>query len=283
MQRDNHNILSIDEIITQRRALIKKIDGKSLGARLRRKRKRDLKLIRQSNHFKPIPESLYIILLGLGRGKYRAIVVSTFMSLLWDGWKSKKKKKTKRVPSNKVMLTRRMMAQNFGMSQSTAGEAIANLVLHGIIIVAQKSVYSGKQGKNLGAKYRLPWMEKSCGNTLKVYWGLLISEAFLHLTVTEQAIIILLHSLHNRSKNRLTIRPSALAKFGIHRNRLPKYITNLIAAGLLVYVEDHDYEFAWIDPDGRLDFDRIKKISMHLTHTDPAPNSYQGRTDDSPQ
>jgi len=274
MQKNSHNILSSDEMIARRRAGKKAIDGKPLIAHLKKKRKRDLKLIRQSNHFKPIPESLYTSLLRLGRGKYRAIVVVTFMSLLWDGWKSKRKKKTKRVPSNKVMLTRRMMAEYFSMSQSTVGQALADLVRNGIIIVAQKSVYSGKQGKNLGTMFRLPWMEKSRGSKLNVYWGLLTSEAFLSLSVTLQAVIILLHSLHNRGKNRLTIRPFALAKFGVHRNRLPKYITKLIAAGLLIYIEDHDYEFSWIDSDGKPDFDRINKISMHLTHTDPAPNSY---------
>jgi hypothetical protein len=118
-------------------------------------------------------------------------------------------------------------------------------------------------------------MENASGNRLKIYWGLLISEAFLGLSVTLKATIILLHRLHSRSKNKLTVQACALTQFGIHRNRLPGYLRELVSAGLLLYIENHDYEFSWIDGDGKPDFDRIKKISMHLTHTDPAPNSYQ--------
>jgi len=144
------------------------------------------------------------------------------------------------------------------------------------IIVAQKSVYSGKQGRNLGTLYRLPWMENSKGKQLHIYWGLLVSEPFLRASVTLQAIIILLHSLHNRKENRLTIRPYALSHYGIHRNRLPGYVTQLMDIGLLEYIEDHDYAFTWFDLDGKPEFSRLKLKSMHLTHTDPAPNSYQG-------
>jgi len=257
MQTDTRNILSCDEIIARRRAAHKAIDGKALIAHLKANRKSDIKQIRRANHFKPIPESIFIALSKLGRGRYSAIVVTTYLSLLWDGWKSRKK--TKRIPNNKVMLTRRMMAQYFEMCQSTVGHAITGLVQHDIIIVAQKSVYSGKRGKNRGTLYRLPWMENPKGKTLKVYWGLLVSEAFLSLSVTLQAVIILLHSLHYRRKNRLTIRPSALSQCGIHRNRLPLYITKLIEVGLLDHVEDHDYEFTWFDIEGRPDFDRVKK------------------------
>ena len=116
----------------------KVINGKALSANLKNIRKHDLKKIRQPNHFKPIPESHYMDLMDLGRGRYRAIVVSTLMSLLWDGWTSKKK--TRRKPNNKVMLTRRMLSQHFNMCPSTVHEAITDLVQHGKVVVAQKSI-----------------------------------------------------------------------------------------------------------------------------------------------
>ena len=254
----------------------KAINGKVLSAHLKNIRKADLKKIRQPNSFKTIPDSHYMDLMEFGRGRYRAIVVSTYLSQLWDGWKSGKK--TKRKPSDKVMLTRRMLSRHFNMCPSTAQEAINDLVQHGKIIVAQKSIYSGLQGKNLGTLYRLPWMEKHKGKCLHIYWGLLVSEPFLHASVTLQAVIILLHRLHSRSKNRLTIRPCALEQYGIHRNRLPGYITQLMDVGLLEYVEDFDYAFTWFDLDNKPEFTRLKLNLMHPTHTDPAPNSYQGAT-----
>ena len=249
-------------------------NGKALSAHLKKIRKTDFKKMRQLNHYKAIPEAHYMGLLCLGRSKYRAIVVSTLMSLLWDGWKSRKK--TQRRPNNKVMITRRMLAQHFNMCLSTAQQAIKDLVQHDKVIVAQKSIFSGRQGKNLGTLYRLPWMEKPKGKCLHIYWGLLVSEQFLRASVTLQAVIILLHRLHSRSKNRLTIRPCALEQFGIHRNRLPVYISQLMDAGLLEYLEDFDYAFTWFDLDGKPDFTRLKLNSMHPTRTDPAPNSYQG-------
>lgn len=261
MQAHNPTNWSCEGAVASRRAANTAIDGAYLSAHHKKIRRSDLKLSRCANSFKAIPESLYTSLLGLGRGKYRSIVVATYMSLLWDGWKSKRKKKTNRVPSNKVVLTRRMMAQHFDMGESTAGDAIDDLIQNKIIIVDQKAVFSGIQGKNSGTKYRLPWMENiKKVKYLKVYWGLLVSKEFLGLSVTLQAVLILLHSLHNRSKNRLTIQPSALSQYGIHRNRLPKYITKLTATGLLVYIENYDYEFSWIDRDGKPDFDRIKKF-----------------------
>jgi len=264
----------MNSIVLQRRASIQAIDGRVLSDHLKNLRKNDFKKIRNVNQYKAIPESHYMNLMELGRGRYRAIVVSTYMSLLWDGWKSKKK--TKRVPNNKVMLTRRMMAQHFDMCASTAEQAINDLVDSGNIIVAQKSVYSGKQGRNLGTLYRLPWMENPKGKRLYVYWGLLVSEPFLRASVTLQAVIILLHRLQSRKENRLTIRPCALSHYGIHRNRLSEYITQLMEAGLLEYVEDHDYAFTWFDLDGKPEFTRLKLKSMHLTQADPAPNSGQG-------
>ena len=121
-------------------------------------------------------------------------------------------------------------------------------------------------------------MENPKGKCLQIYWGLLVSEQFLHAPITLQAVIILLHRLHDRKKNRLTIRPCALERYGIHRNRLPEYIRQLKDIGLLEYLEDFDYAFTWFDLDGKPEFTRLKLKSMHPTHTDPAPNSVQGAT-----
>ena len=228
----------------------------SLSVHSEKLRKSDLKRCRDVNSFKPIPESHFNDICKLGRCKYRAIVVSTIMSLLWDGWKPKKG--SKRIPNNKVMLTRRMLCQYFGISESTAGQAISDLVRYEIITVATKSVFSGIQGKNLGASYRLPWMEDRKGKKIYIYWGLLVSTVFLELSVTLQAVIILLHCLHSRRKNRLTIQPYALVEYGIHRNRLTEYIDQLRCAGLLEYVENHDYKFTWFDRDGYPNFNRLK-------------------------
>jgi hypothetical protein len=274
MKTDNPDIESRGEIITREQDESKAINGAALSARLAKDRKRDLKKYRNANQFRAIPISYLESLVQLGGGMYRAVVVSAYAAHLWDGWKSKKE--TKRRPNNNVMLTRRMMAQHFGMCAKTVARALSDLVRYGLIDVAKKAVFSGKQGKNLGTMYRLPWMENPKGKRIKVYWGLLISDAFLGLSVTLQAVIILLHRHHNRTKNRLTIRPCALEQFGIHRNRLPGYIQQLLNAGLLLLIENRDYEFTWIDSDGKPDFYRLKKISMHLSVPGSAPKCPQG-------
>jgi len=151
-----------------------------------------------------------------------------------------------------------MLYQDFGIAESTAGQAISDLVRHQIVVVATKSVFSGIQGKNLGTSYRLPWMEDKKGKNLYIYWGLLVSTVFLELTVTLQAVIILLHCLHSRRTNRLTIQPYALSEYGIHRNRLSEYIDQLRCAGLLEYVENHDYKFSWFDKNGYPNFSRLR-------------------------
>jgi hypothetical protein len=211
---------------------------------------------------------------------YRAVLVSVYAAHFWDGWISNKK--TKRIPNNDVVITQRMMAKHFGMCAKTVARALLDLVQYGLIKVSQKSVFSGKQGKNLGTKYRLPWMESPKGKCIRVYWGLLISDAFLELSVTLQAVIILLHRHHNRKKNRLTIRPCALEQFGIHRNRLPGHVQKLAHAGLLVHIENYEYEFTWIDSDGKPDFYRLKKISMHLSVLGVAPKCPHEESDKKP-
>ena len=157
-------------------------------------------------------------------------------------------------------MTRRILATHFGMKEATAGRAIDDLVNHGQIYISRKAVYSSKRGQSLGTCYRLPWLEKPpTGKCLHIYWGLLVSDSFLALAVTTQAIIILLHGLHNRKQNRLTIRPCALSRYGIHRTRLPSYVDELTVAGILIYIEEYDFEFAWIDRDGNPDFTRLNK------------------------
>ena len=207
-----------------------------------------------------IPEKAYFEISQLGRAKYRGIVVSTFMALLWDGWTTRKK--TKRKPSSDVMVTRRMLAAHFDFSESTAKQALADLTKHGLITVSRKSVHSGKKGNNLGTFYRLPWMEKKpSGKHLKIYWGLLVSDAFLALSVTPQATIILLHKIHNRKKNSITVRPCALESYGIHRTSLYDYFNELRQFGFLINVAPFEYEFGWIDTDGNPDFRRLNKNS----------------------
>ncbi len=121
---------------------------------------------------------------------------------------------------------------------------------------------TGTMMVQIGAKLReeykngdLPYAP-SIGDLIN--WGLLISDAFMGLSVTLQAVIILLHRLHNRTKNKLTIRPCALEQFGIHRNRLPGYIQQLMNAGFLHYIENNDFEFTWIDSFGKPNFYRFK-------------------------
>lgn len=277
MKKHHNNAQTVEQqpmsTLSQQSAAVKTNGGQHLVAYLNKLSKADLKKSRRDISFKAIPEGHYLSLCKLGKCRFRAIVVSTYMSLMWDGWTSKQK--TKRIPNNKVMITKRMLHQHFNVGQSTSGLAINDLVNNQIITVARKSVFSGRQGKNLGTSYRLPWMEKPTGTKLHIYWGLLVSKPFLDLSVTLKAVIILLHLLHNRKKNRLTIQPNALEKFDVHRNRMPEYVDQLRSAGLLLYIENHDYEFAWFDQDGSPDFTRLKLKMMHPSHTDPAPRSYQ--------
>ena len=256
---NTHQVAEPDAAIITAYTPIQKA-GAALSVTLKQQRKANARLLRGKTSFKAIPESVYFELANLGRAKYRAIVVATFMAHFWDGWKSRKR--TKRKPSSDVMMTRRLLATHFDMPEATGKRAIQDLDRIGIIIVSKKAVFSGKSGKNLGTMYRLPWMEKPSGKRLKIYWGLLVSDAFLAQSVTLQGVIILLHTLHNRSKNRLTIRPYALSRYGIHRTMLPAYITELTEAGFLEITDEYDFAFSWIDRDGKPDFNRLKKISV---------------------
>jgi hypothetical protein len=97
---------------------VNNIDGSALTKHIKKAHKSDLKFCRHEKSYKSIPESHYTSLNSLGRCKYRAIVISTFMSQIWDGWKPKAK--SKRVPDGKVMITRRMLHQHFKISESTS-------------------------------------------------------------------------------------------------------------------------------------------------------------------
>ena len=135
-----------DQIVPRNGAVDKPapINGKALVAAQVQRRKSDLRLLRSKNAWRAIPEKAYFEISQFGRAKYRGIVVATLMALLWDGWTSRKK--TKRKPSYEVMVTRRMLAAHFGFSESTAKQALADLIKYGLITVSRKSVYSGKKG-----------------------------------------------------------------------------------------------------------------------------------------
>ena len=256
---------------------IKKAD-ECLSVRLQRKQRQDVKHWKKSWQHRPIPRQVFEEISNLERGKYRAIVVATIMASLHDGWKgnNRKAKKARRRPTDRVLMTRRLLAKHFGMAEATAGRALDDLVKIGVIVVSKKAVYSKLRG-NLGTEYRLPWLEpENAINDSKkrscVCWGLLTSDAFQDLSAPVQATLILLHTMHHEKQNSVTIKPCALDSYGIHRNRLADYVSVLVRGNFLIYVAPFQYQFGWIDGDSRPDFRRIEKISMHLTDTSNAPN-----------
>jgi len=229
------------------------------------KHKGGLRNCRQVHSFASIPVSLLMEVCEQGRKKYGMVVFAAWFSSLWDGWIGKKKKGNKRRPTNNVLMTKRMMNSNFDYNLSTVQSAISNLVEVGLITVAKKGSYAGDRGKNKGTFYKVGWMGKKGESQIRIYWGLLISNAFLSLSIQAQAILILLHTLHNRKENTLYIKPGSLAKFGIHRNTLPKYLDEIRFANLLDYVDGNIYQFTWFDERGGLDFSGTIKKTVHLT------------------
>jgi len=240
---------------------------------LKRRQKGGLRDCRQMHYFASIPVRLIVKICDQGRKKYGMIVCVTWFSLLWDGWVGKKKKGNKRRPTNNVLMTKRMMNSNFNYSLSTIQLAISNLVENELITVAIKGSYSGDRGKNKGTFYKVDWMEKKDESKIRIYWGLLISNAFLSLSIPAQATLILLHTLHNRNKNTLYIKPDSLAKFGIHRNTLPKHLDEIRFSNLLAYVDGNTYQFTWFDERGGLDFSGTIKKTVHPTQSSDAPKS----------
>lgn len=224
---------------------------------------------RKPNSYRRVPVSLFRSLANLGRRKYRAIVAAAWASAFWDGWKSGKK--TTRIPTDEVMLTRRFMADHFGYNPNTIDSALADLKEHQHITVAVEAKFSGLKGKNLGRKYRLKWMENSKGeHCVRILWGLLVSDAFLRLSIETQAVLLLLHTVHYRRQNRLVIRPQTLAQYGIHRNRLPEHVDQLRLSGLLDHVDGYSYRFAWLNDNGEPICHKLKIV--HSTWAGTAPN-----------
>jgi len=239
----------------------------------KQRQKGGLRNCRQVHYFASISLSLIMKVCGHGRKKYRMIVCATWFSLLWDGWVGRKGKSHKRSPTNNVLMTRRLMHSNFGYNPSTFQLAISDLLETGIITVVKKGFYSGGSDTNKGAFYKVDWMKKKDESKVRIYWGLLISNAFLSLSIPAQATLILLHTLHNRNKNTLYIKPDSLAKFGIHRNTLPKHLDEIRFSNLLDYVDGNTYQFTWFDERGGLDFSGTIKKTVHLTQSSDAPNS----------
>ncbi|OOY67272.1 hypothetical protein [Solemya velum gill symbiont] len=228
---------------------------------------------RKPHTFAVIPMGILQDLVPLGRKKYRSIVVAVWISSLWDGWTGRNDRKSRHIPRQDVLMTKRWMHQEFGYSESTIYDALIDLLGTNQLEVTSKGHYS-KNGAQ-GTKYRPNWMPAK-GRKIFVYWGLLTSDAFLNLSITEQAVLILLHVHHHRKINRLTLSGGALVEFGIHRNRLPEYIDKFRHTGLLDHVEGHIYAFSWFDEKGSPIFD-------HLNKNTDAPNSYSTCTQHIPK
>ena len=149
------------------------------------------------------------------------------------------------------MITRRMMADLFGYSENTFGLALRDLLDIGMTSIARDYKYTGKDGKNLGRAYKCSWMDDTAGkHKIWLHWGLLVSDAFLSLDITSQAILIILHVDHVRKRNRVVINYKRLTVMGISRRIINDHVDLLRHAGLLIFVDD-DYKFAWLQDDGR--------------------------------
>lgn len=187
------------------------------------------------------------------------IAVIGAISLLWDGWTGKKATDSKRMPTDRVMFSRRFAASMFGIPEAVAQRAINDLIDCELITVVEKGKRSVKA--NRGSTYNLSWLSyrknrpKDSRQTVQLYWGLLTSKAFKALDDTLKAVLILLHLFHSRRSNRVTIKPSSLKAYGIHRNRLLGYANDLRLAGLLDHIDGNQYRFTWInDSSGKPDF-----------------------------
>lgn len=106
------------------------------------KKRWEVRALRKPHSFARIPISLFEELATFGRGKYRAIVVAAWLGSLWDGWR-------KQGGKQEVMLTRRMMANNFSYNPVTVKSALDDLLQAGHISVAKEAVSQVKQGRIL--------------------------------------------------------------------------------------------------------------------------------------
>ena len=126
-----------------------------------------------------IPATLLKSMCDLGRAKYSAVVVSALLSILWDGWSTKRTKKCMRIPRQDVLFTRRMAQSWFGIPEATADRAIKNLRSIKLISECRKGSYSGDPDKNRGTTYKLSWLPKAKETpAIWLYWGLLASKPF---------------------------------------------------------------------------------------------------------
>jgi len=233
---------------------------------------------RKNHQYARVPISTLLVAANLGRGKYRAIICITWLSMYWDGWETKGKrgKKSKRVKSDKVLFTRRMMSEHYGYSEGLIRRGLDDLKRAELISVATVGFHTNR--RNSGTYYNLSWMPGKGLQRINLYWGLLSSELFLGLDTTLQAVLVMLHTLHNRKKNRLTIKPTSLSHFKVSRNKLPVYVNALRHAGLLELVDFYIYAFPWITDEGKPDFDDWTTKLLEQKIKIDAPNCTKGCT-----
>lgn len=213
-------------------------------------------------YFQKVPDTAFLRLAELGRRKYAAIVYVAQMSLRWKGWRSRKRRG--RVEHD-VMLTRRFMSNYYGYCENTIESAIQSLKEAELIEEVRKPAVLGSSNKNRGTTYKPLWMyEKPTKRNAWIFWGVLTSEAFLSLSITTQAILILLHLKLHRKMNILTCRPGDLQEFGVNRKIVTKHLEYLMHAGLLEHVDGHDYRFPWLVSATDVDTRKLKKNSLSI-------------------
>mgnify|MGYP002640778887 CR=1 FL=1 len=227
------------------------------------------KLLGRSQHqYTRVPVNELFKAVDNGRGKYRAIICIAWLSMFWDGWKPRRG--SKRVKSEKVLFTRRMMKNQFGYSEDLIRRGLADLKRANRITVQTQGFYTGHH--NSGTYYKLEWMPGKHSQKINLYWGLMASKVFLSLSVTLQAVLLMLHTIHFRKENRLTIKPNSLDKFKVSRKKLPRYIDELKSAGLLDIVDENTYSFTWIDLKGKPDFERLQTEATVRRIKNSVPN-----------
>lgn len=226
---------------------------------------------RSHHQYTRVPINTLLDAVSMGRGKYRAIICIAWMSLYWDGWKPKKK--SKRIKTEKVLFTRRMMKNQFGYSEDLFRRALVDLKLFKMISVDTPGFY--KKDKNSGTYYKLAWMPGKGSNRINLYWGLMASDAFLSLSVTLQAVLLMLHTIHYRKQNKVVITPTSLKSFSVSRKKLPGYMDKLRQAGFIDLIDTNTYSFTWLDGKGKPDFDNWNVKSNTCEIKNSVPNCTQ--------
>lgn len=188
----------------------------------------------------------------LRRNKYRAIVAIAWLSDSWNGWSTSKKKfKQKgRVPVQESLISRRMMAEQYGYCEKTIQSALSDLLTVGIVSVASEFAYSSKQQSKCRT-YSCRWMkQKDRKSKVKIYHGLLIAPSFLRLGITSQAILLLLHIWHKRSGNTVAINHGELINLGVSKRIITHQLNLLRNAGFIEFMSGNVYRFSWLDDGG---------------------------------